>query len=230
MFAWLTAALAGVLVAGTSVRADNIPWGYSASDTEVFNNNNPIMTSSVKFMGSSGVASGASGIIIYNLSTTSTALEGTPDSFTNVPFNLGVTFTDIKATSSLSAGAVSSSVLNFGGLFNASNVTTKSLLPGVNSWTSPTSAELVLGGEDVGWRKYTVTISSFTAPGQPGGAPGSIQAIVNIEPTDPPEGGGDPTPNPTPEPASLLLAGIGLPLVIMARRRFKKTQGQTAIA
>ena len=230
MFAWVTAALAGVLVAGTSVRADNIPWGYSASGTTIFNNNNPIMSSSVIFAGSSGVASGASGIIIYNLSATSTASDGAPDSFTDVPFNLGVTFTDIKATSSVSPGAVSSSAINFAGLFNATNVTTKSLLPGVNSWTSSASEELILGGDDVGWRKYTVTISSFTPPGQPGGAPGSIQAIVNIEPTDAPEGGGGPPTTATPEPASLVLAGLGLPLFIVARRRFKKVQAEAAIA
>ncbi len=224
LVAWFVVALAGLLAAGTSVRADNIPWGYSATDTEIFNNNNPIMTSSIKFTGSSGVASGASGIIIYNLTTASTAADDSPDSFSNVPFGLGVTFTDVKATGSGSAGAKISESVNFAGLFNATNVTTKSLLPGTNSWTSPSTAEFVLGADDVGWRKYTVGISSFTPPGQPGGAPGSIQAVVTIEPTEGPGGSGDPPPNGTPEPASLLLAGLGVPLVVLVRRRMKKAQ------
>jgi hypothetical protein len=225
----LVAAVATVLLAGTNVRADNIPWGYSSTDTEIFNNNNPITSSSVKFTGSSGVASGASGIIIYNLSATSTAGDASPDSFSNVPFNLAVTFTDIKATGSASGGAKASDSVNFAGLFNASNVTKSSLLPGVTTWTSPTTAELILGADDVGWRKYTVTINSFTPPGQPGGAPGSIQAIVNIESTDGPGGSGEGPPT-APEPASMLLAALGLPLVYLVRRRMKKNQAEATIA
>jgi len=226
LVAWFVVALAGLLVTG-SVRADTIPWGYSAASTDIVNNNNPIKTSGVSFAGSSGVASGDSGIIIYNLTTNSTADSSGPDSFSNVPFNLGVTFTDIKATSSTSSSAKASDTINFAGLFNATNVTTKSLLPGMNSWTSPTTAELVLGADDVGWRKYAVAISSFTPPGQPGGAPGSIQAVVTITPTDGPGGSGSGPPPPTngtPEPASLLLAGLGLPLIVLVRRRMKKNQ------
>jgi len=230
MVAMFAAALAGVLVTGTSVRADSIPWGYSATTTEIFNNNNPIMTSSVKFTGSSGVASGNSGIIIYNLSTTSGVSEDSPDSFTNVPFSLGVTFTDVKATGSGSGGKVTSDTVNFSGLFNATNVTKSSMLPGINTWTSPTSADITLGADDVGWRKYTVTISSFTPPGQPGGAPGSIQAIVTITPTDGPGGSGEgPPTTATPEPASLLLAALGLPLIVLVRRRMKKAQAEAAL-
>jgi len=225
LVAWFVVALAGLLVTGTSVRADGIPWGYSAASMDINNNNNPIKSSTVSFAGSSGVASGDSGIIIYNLTTSSTAADSSPDSFSNVPFNLGVTFTDIKATSSVSGSAKASDTINFAGLFNASNVTTKSLLPGMNSWSSPTTAVLVLGADDPGWSKYTVQIASFTPPGQPGGAPGSIQAVVTITPTDGP-GGSEVTPptNGTPEPASLLLAGLGLPLIVLVRRRMKKNQ------
>jgi hypothetical protein len=230
LVAWFVVALAGLLGVSTSVRADGIPWGYSANSTDIFNNNNPIMSSSIAFAGSSGVASGDSGIIIYNLTTTSSAIDGSADSFSNVPFSLGATFTDIKATSSTHASAKSTGTIDFAGLFNATNVTTKSLLPGMNTWTSPTTAELVLGADDTGWSKYTVQIASFTPPGQPGGAPGSIQAVVTITPAEGPGGGGGPgeeppvDPNPTPEPASLLLAGLGLPIVVLVRRRMKKNQ------
>jgi hypothetical protein len=218
------ASLAMVLVVGGTVRADSIPWGYSASDTTIFNNNNPVKSSSIIMTGSSGVASGNSGIIIYNLTTTSTATDASPDSFSSVPFGLAVTLTDIKATSSASGTKKTSDIVNFAGLFNASNVTTKSLFPGATSWTSPISSEIVLGADDVGWRKYTVTLNSFTPPGQPGGAPGSIQAIVEITPTDGPGGSGEGPPTATPEPASFLLAALGLPVFVMVRRRLKKAQ------
>jgi hypothetical protein len=218
------AALAVVFVVGSAARADSIPWGYSATDTTIFNNNTPAKSSSINMTGSAGVASGNSGIIIYNLTTSSTALDTDPDSFSSVPFDLSVTMTDIKATSSASGTAKVNDVINFSGLFSASNVTTKSLLPGATSWTSPISAEVTLGADDVGWRKYKVSVSSFTPPGQPGGAPGSIQAIVEISPTEGPGGSGEepPPPSATPEPASFVLAALGLPALYLARRRLKK--------
>jgi hypothetical protein len=228
----LGAALATLLLAGPSVYADSIPWGYSAAPTTIFNNNVPqppgTGTSSILMAGSSGVASGNSGIIIYNVTATSTATDAAPDGFSSVPFNLAVTLTDIKGTASLSATAKPSDVVNFSGLFNASNVTTKSLFPGVNSWTSPVTATVKLGSDDTGWNFYKVTVfdpvllpNSFTPPGQPGGAPGSIEAIVEI---NPPDGSGEIPPTATPEPTSLVLAGLGLPLVVLLRRRMKKGQ------
>src|SRR5207253_703997 len=133
----LGAAVAALLFVGTNVRADSIPWGYSATSTSIVNNNNPLASSTINFTAGSGVASGNSGIIIYNVSTTSTALDTAPDSFSNVPFNLAVTLTDVKATGSVSLGAITSGQVNFAGQFNATNVTTKSLLPGMNGWIGP---------------------------------------------------------------------------------------------
>jgi hypothetical protein len=224
------AAVAMLLLAGTIVHADTIPWGYSAtSPPDITASTSPL--SSIKFTGSSGVASGNSGIIIYNLTTSSSATDSAPDSFVNVPFNLAVSLTDIKATSSTSTSATPTGVVNFSGLFNATNVTTKSLLPGVTTWTqvpgntSPLSASIVLGAADTGWSNYTISIASFTSPGQPGGAPGSIQAVVTITPSTGPGGSGETgPPPPPPEPATLVLAGLGLPVVVLLRRRFKNAK------
>jgi hypothetical protein len=218
--------------------ADSIPWGYSAANTEIFNNNSPAMSSSVKFNGASGVATGSSGIIIYNMAATSGVSESSPDSFSNVPFDLAFTLVDIKATSSVSGSAKSSDVVHFGGLFSASNVTKTSLMPGANPWSSPVVAEVTLGADDVGWRTYSVTLSSFTSPGQPGGSPGSIQAIVRVsaagapvELPEPPDGQEEtPAPNAAPEPASLVLAGLSLPLFVLIRRRRNQTHADDASA
>jgi hypothetical protein len=214
------------------VRADNIPWGYGAiSPPDIMASSSPL--SSIQMVGSAGSANGNSGIIIYNMTTTSfnDGVAQPPDTFSSVPFDLAITLSDIKALSASTGTIKTSGVVNFSGLFNATNVTDKSLLPGMPGWNlvpgnaSETEANIVLGASDptVGWRNYKIVISSFTAPGQPGGAPGSIQAIVSITPADGPGGSGEgPPTNATPEPASLLLAGLGLPLVVLVRRRMKK--------
>ena len=132
-------------------------------------------------------------------------------------------------------------------MFNASNVTTKSLLPGmtvvhqVSGNTSATSASLVLGASDTGWNTYTVQIGSFTPPGQPGGAPGSIEAIVTVTPGGSPggsggtggggstsgSGDGGSSPSAAPEPASLVLAALGLPLFVLYAAASKRKPSST---
>jgi hypothetical protein len=220
---WMSVgAVLALLVTSTAVKADGIPWGYTAADTTIFNSNNPIQTSSIVFKGSSGAASGNSGFIIYNLTTTSTASSSLPDSFANVPFNLSVTLTDINATGSSDPGKVVNGTFSFSGLFNADNVTKTSSVPGPVTWTSPTTAMMKLGGSDTGFSDYSVSIASFTPPGQPGGAPGAILALVNVAPE---KGGGSGGPPPdAPEPTSLALAALALPALFAARRRLKKAQ------
>jgi hypothetical protein len=229
------AALAALLLSATA-HAQPIPWGYGAvSQPDIAATSSPL--SSIQLIGSSGNPSGNSGIIIYSLKTSSLndGVSQAPDFFNNAPFGLTVNLTDIKATGanpSFSNTKVTD-VVNFSGLFNATNVTNKSLLPGMTTWSqlpgnaSPTEASVVLGSDDpaVGWRKYTVDITSFTSPGQPGGADGAIQAVVTITPASGPTGSGETgggNPSATPEPASLILAGLGLPLVVLMRRRMKK--------
>lgn len=232
----IVTAMGAVITLGAfcwEVCADSVPWGYSAGSTEIFNGDSK--TSSVKFTGGSGGATGSSGIILYNMTTTSSASELSPDTFSNVPFDLAFTLTDVLATGSKSGGAKSSQVVNFAGLFSAFNVSKTSLLPGASPWATAPTAEFVLGADDVGWRKYTVSLSSFTSPGQPGGSPGSIQAIIKVADANapPPGGNGEEPPpveeppppvNGAPEPASLLLIGMGLPVFIALRRRKEATE------
>jgi hypothetical protein len=233
---WFGAALlAALLFTGTGVRADGIPWGYGAiSPPDIAASSSPL--SSIQVIGSSGNPTGNSGIIIYNMTTTSfnDGVSQPPDSFNNVKFDLAINLTDIKALgAAVGVTTKTSGVVNFSGLFNATNATAQSFLPGVTTWSlvpgngSETTANVILGSDDptVGWRNYKIDITSFTAPGQPGGAPGSIQAVVTINPSDAPGGSGEgPPTNGTPEPTSLLLAGLGLPLVVLVRRRLKKSE------
>jgi hypothetical protein len=212
---------AALLLTAAAARADLIPWGYSSSDTEVFNSNSPLKTSSVKFAGSSGAvaaADGKSGIIISTLTTSSTAAPSATDSFSAVPFSLAVTLTDINATASKSAGAVKSGVVNVAGTFSASEVSQSSAFPGMNTFDT-TPMHVKLGSADTGWNDYTFQVVSFTPPGTPGGGPGAILATVTVSPEGTPPGSGSPPPSAAPEPASLVLAGLALPALLVARRR-----------
>jgi hypothetical protein len=234
-FAWFSAAvLAALLFSGAQAHAQSVPWSYGAMSSDPISaTSSPL--SSITFSGSSGNPSGNSGIIIYTVTTSSLndGVSQPADYFNNVPFNLAVNLSDTNSLKAKSGTVNTTGVVNFSGLFNATNVTAQSLLPGVNTWTlvpgnaSPTSASVILGADDpsIGWRKYQVDLISFTSPGQPGGAPGSIQAVVTITPADGPGGSGE-TPNPSaaPEPASMVLAALGLPLILLVRRRLKKTQ------
>ncbi|MCI0638667.1 MAG: PEP-CTERM sorting domain-containing protein [Gemmataceae bacterium] len=206
-------------------RAEDFPWSYKGDGTEIFNNNNDAKSSSISFTGSSGGATGDSGIVIFNLASFSTAELSAPDSFTTVPYGLTLTLGDTKSLGS----DKTSGTLTFSGEFSATKVSKDSFLSPVNTFTSPTLQSLVLGSDAEGFRKYSVEILSFTPPGKPGSGVGSIYAEVRINPAEGPGGGtGEPPPPPTnhtPEPSTLILAGLGLPILgLVWRRRQKKTQ------
>lgn len=229
----LIVTLAAALLSTRAVRADPVPWGYAGVTSTIHNNNNDGKTSSLTFVGHAGSLAGGSGFVPFGLKSESTAGTASPDSFTAVPFTLGITISD--SLSQGDSGAKSDAVATFKGLFNASGVSTTSLLPGPTTWTSPTAVELVLGSDKSGWRKYYVELLGDLAPGQPSGPDGSLAAAVHIidqnaspvtaPPPTRPEGSGSvapPAPPSAPEPTGLVLAALALPALAYARRRLQQ--------
>ncbi len=207
-------AAAALLMTGSAVRADLISFGYSASSavnpvdssSSIYNSNNPLQTSSVMFTPANGAASYDGTVptqfIVYNMKTSSVAMAGpgTYDSFSSVPFNLSVTVTDLASSAQ--------GTFNFNGTYTADHIsaTTSHVDPASQgiAWTTPLSVSQTVGGNT-----YTMSLVSWTAPGAPGN-PGAILAEVTaISGTSTGSGGN------APEPASLVLAGLALPALLM---------------
>ena len=210
-------ACAALLLTGSAVRADLINFGYSASSSvnpvdgssSIYNSSNAIKTSSITFTPANGAATYdgtvPSQFIVYNMKTSSTAAAGpgTYDSFSSVPFNLSVTVTDLASSQQ--------QAFNFNGNYTADHVSASSshvdpASQGI-SWSTPLSVT-----QTVGSNAYTLQIVSWTAPGAPG-SPGSILAEITAV-ANPPGTGAM-----APEPTSLVLAGLALPALLVARRR-----------
>jgi MYXO-CTERM domain-containing protein len=214
-----TLAALGAFIALLTVpaaRADVVPWTAVGSDTTIFNNNSPAHTSSVTFkgltvFGSSVVGGAPSGFEIFDVSVSSTAQAVSPDSFTNVPFTLNLSLTDEKSLGK--AGAISTGTAQFTGTVSASSVTASGLVPGPVVWTSSSEVKITLGSPD-DWRTYTLDLGSFSLGGM---GPGSdkIFATLSVAPTPT----GPPPPKSLPEPAGLVLAGLAVPALLIARRR-----------
>jgi hypothetical protein len=147
--------------------------------------------------GNPGVALGSSNIVAVNLTafTFSPNPDGKPFSFTNSPYHLGVTLTDVDSKRS--------GTLNFAGIFSGSltdwtvNLHTR--------FTSATQQCLILGHH-----RYMVSLTSYTPPDPPAeGGAGNISAFVSVQPLS------------APEPSTLFLAGTGLTAVVFSwlRRR-----------
>jgi hypothetical protein len=194
-------AAAILIVASAAARgqASLIPWSYQWNAHPIVINVNSLgphqpapggitlIPGAITVTGASpGVALGSSYIVAANLATFNFALnpDGALYRFTNSPYNLSVTLTDIdsKVSKSLTFSAV------FNGTMTASsaNIRTRS--------TSPIRRFAMLGRNI-----YTVTIASYTPPGPPSATnEGTIGAFVNVHPAS------------APEPSGLTLAWMGL--------------------
>jgi hypothetical protein len=207
------ATLALFCLAGPKARADLIQWSYNWGSTPLSVSADGASTGGISLSTPSSTATGSSDIIAANLSTFSSALPGTFDTFTNKPYSLNLSLTD---TASGAAGN-----LTFKGLFSGALSPTSAQI--TNVFLSPLTQALNLGANT-----YSVTIGPFSPPGIPGSTNlGSIGAHVQVTSGSPPVTVPPVTVPPvtvpptgldqSPEPTTLVLAGLGLPLVGAAR-------------
>src|SRR5262249_36788462 len=158
-------ALALLLLAGTSARADLIQWSYKWT---------PSATKIVTDGGGAGwltltneagkATAGNSNTVITNIRSFSTAPQNSPDQFSHAAFTSTLW---LKDTASNATGS-----LTFSGFFsgpitdNSSNVKI--------TLTSPATQTLTLGGNT-----YTVTMGNYSPPGPPDATnAGSLNATV----------------------------------------------------
>jgi hypothetical protein len=195
-------ALAVLLLAGASARADLIQWGYNWTPS---GNNVAADGGGTGHLGltnaPSNAAAGTSNTVITNIRAFSTAPTATPDVFTHANFSFTLSLQDIA---SQQTGTVTYSGF-FSGTLTANNANIQA------NFTSPSTQTLTLGGNT-----FTVTLGTYSPPGPPGATnAGSLNALVTVTPGD--NGGGHTSS--TPEPSTLVLIGFAFPCLALANRR-----------
>ena len=192
------AVLIAALTAGRA-GAGLIPWGYQwnaqpivvSADSSAPHGPPPggitLIPGAITITGGShGAALGSASVIAVNLSafTFSPSPSGAPDRFSNAPYTLRVTLSDLDSGRSGS--------MKFNGVFNGTM--TDSRVDLHTRFTSATRQSVTIGHD-----LYTVTMTSYTPPGPPSlGNEGDIKAFVDVHPAS------------APEPSTLLLCGIGV--------------------
>jgi hypothetical protein len=200
-------ALALLLLAGVSARADLIQWGYN---WEPNSTNVAADGSGTGHLGltnePSNAAAGTSNTVITNIRAFSTAPSATPDVFNHANFSFTMSLQDLASSQ---GGTVSFSGF-FSGTLTANNANIKA------NFTSPTTQTLTLGGNT-----YTVTLGTYSPPGPPGAAnAGSLNAVVTVTPGD--TGGGHTSA--TPEPSTLILISFAFPCLALTRGRRRRNR------
>ncbi len=186
----LTAALASLLLAAASARAEQVSWSYSWSSSPAAVTSDDGTLGTVTFNPQSGGPllgshDSGPGILAATLDASGPA-SGTA-TFTNRGYGMTLHLTDNAS------GATGD--LTFGGALSG---TLGSAYKLTNSFTAPITQSITLGGN-----QYIATIGLFQAPLP--GTPGQLGANVTVN------GSGQTTPvTQTPEPSSLVLVAVGL--------------------
>jgi hypothetical protein len=148
-----------------------------------------------------GTGQGNQEILLTHISTFASPLTA-GETLNNARYTFTLTLTDLA--SGKSAKATFSGILT--GTFNN---TTASI---ANAFIGPTEAKFRLGQN-----QYLVTIGPYLAPGAPtSGKIGSIGAYVEMKPL---------SAQNLPEPSTLVLAGLGAPLLALRRWRRRVAAG-----
>jgi hypothetical protein len=201
------AALALMLLANSSARADLIPWMYSWSGSPAVIHADAPGKSTITLTDEPlKEAVGDSDIVATNLRTYSTAPATQPDHFTHAAYTLSLYLFDP------SVGKGGTLVFNgsFDGTLSSANVDLS------NTFTGKTTQTLRFGDH-----LFTATIVDYTPPGIPGSTnAGSISGHVTI------------TIQTLPEPGTLTLSVLGMVLTGAGRlwRRSRKRAARAAAA
>ena len=206
-----TGALAALLLAGTSARAADIPWGFnwtpSTSKLASSGSANSYLAISNEPGGNSA---GNSTSVVTNLRVFSDAPPvtlGSPTFTASSPVNFTLQLTDKNS------GATHNFLftVKFGGYINSAAAAVTANFIGTTSYTN------VLVGSSF----YTVNMPSYTPPGVPGAAnAGSISVQVSVNPTQIQK---------APEPSTMVLSCVGLSFLGLAGWR-KRRQATLQLA
>ena len=210
-----SAACAALLVAGTSARAEDLPWTFDWTPSNIPSNLRLIApTSSTKLsylqltsepIGRPfGTAAGASDLTMTGIKVFSDAPRSNPDSLAgSAPVTFSLRLTD--ATTGLFHDFAY--MVQFGGLIS-------SLSAKVSAVVTPSAPYTNV---QIGAGLYTISSPSYTPPGPPdSGNPSAISVSVSVVPVD-----SGKVQN-SPEPSTMLLSCVGLSFLGLARWRKRR--------
>lgn len=200
-------ALALLLWAGASARADLIQWGYNWQPSATTINADGGGSGHLALTNEpSNSAAGTSNTVITNLRAFSTAATASPDVFNHANFSFTLSLKDLASSATGTA--------TFSGFFSGTLTADSANIKA--NFTSPTTETLSLGGNT-----YTVTLGTYTPPGPPGVTnAGSLNATVAVTPGNP--GGGHTSS--TPEPSTLVLISLAFPCLVLTNRRRRRNR------